>query len=125
MVAIILSTISIVISIIFGLISLVIITSVLNSKESKDTIIHNNIPLDNNNENDFERGYDTARSNFIRLIHLTLFDMYNKCEIIDYDEQISTLMERMTEILNDDEYLSELDKKLNQYIEDNNDTNSY
>ena len=82
---------------------------------------HNTEPVESNEMEIITNTYNS----FIQLLHLVYFDMYTKCDIIDYEDQINDLIDRLDTISNDPNYIQELTEKLNKYIEDNNDTNNY
>lgn len=120
--SIIMSVISLILSIVFSIIILMVLEHILRGYNL-------NIPSINTNpeqvSDDFMEGIEFGKSMTNNLIHLAMFDMFTKYEILDYTEQVNNLLSRMDSIMEDSERITELESKLQQYLKDGeNDTNN-
>ena len=77
----------------------------------------------NNTTNTKHNAYIEAQNTIMQLLELSLFDMYIKCEILDFETQFTEISDRMMTISGDTDYMNDVIEQFNkQYSEE--DTNN-
>ena len=119
--ALIISIVSLLLGIIVGLIALVTANKLMNLEDKKsDTPEETSNPLEGKFTEEFRKGHDYAVEELFAAIRLSMFDMHNKMEILDFEEQTDMLLSRMEKIKGDREYQKEVIESYNVYMEERN-----
>ena len=84
----------------------------------------NSDPNDPYNE-DYMRGYNDSGQSLITSMELALYDMGQNLEILNFEEEFHTLIQRMDKISSDTEFRRELTEKYIEYKNEVNDGNGF
>ena len=127
--AIVLASISLVLVLFVGMIALITANNLMNLEkrqgDKQPDIQQPNSPAGMEQESaEFHEGYKRAVDVLLNTITLSLFDMHQKMEILDFEEQVDALMKRMDVISNDKEYCDEVISKYTEYMEEMNGNSS-
>lgn len=63
----------------------------------------------------FEEGFSAGTESIITTLNLAIFDMFRKLEVLDYETQISEILERMNEIAVNEELRESIVNDLIEY----------
>ena len=75
------------------------------------------LPIPDGAEDTFDEGFATAREHFWYILQLSIYDMYRKFEVLDFDTQLQEIRDRMTSLMDDEELRLEVIRELRQYYE--------
>ena len=111
---------------IFGVISLLFSLILVSQLINKDSI---EPPKQNNGidepSKEYKEGFASGGEYLWATFQLAMFDMYINMEILDFDEQINGIRDRMGKISGDQKYIQKVINKFNEYMEEQNDSNGY
>jgi len=114
--ALILSIVSIIVTIAFAIVTLVLFGALISNTENQ--IITNTVDKDTSADiNDFEKGFDTAKDHFWYVLQLSVFNLYRNMDILDFESLMSSIQDQMDIVINDEELRTEIIKELQKYYE--------
>ena len=122
-IAIVLSGLALIIS----LLSFIIVGSIAVTilKRSDSPIIQQNSDSDiDKYKETFEEGFKAGQRIMYDSLQLSIFDMFKKFEILDYEELFESILERIAKVLSDNNYREELTSEFNTYLGDTKNGNN-
>ena len=114
-IALVLSSISIILSIIVLFVFVPIMVSILQSN-TKSNDLSDNHSLTSKEKMEY---FKDVQDHFLSLMTLGLFDMGENLEILHFEEELNTLALRMDKLLSDSEFRDSVNNKYMEYLKNN------